>query len=382
MQRRILTFLLIVCSVAAQAQDVRREQERQKKLSEEIALIDGRLEKTKSDQKSSTHALSLIQAKITARNKIIQSLGRQIESLDEQIREKEAAIKLLNLRLDTLEMYHSRLVLNAYKNRDYKVWFMYVMSAKDLGQGLRRWQYLNNISKEVNRQAVEIKSVKKEISVQKSDIETIKAQTERTRRDEQTERQSLKNEEGQMQKTISSLKKQEKQMKKELDTKKKEMASLEKKIQQLLKSEMSKKKDSSSEDNSFEGMRGKLPWPVSEPVVVAHFGTTTDPVLKVKVQNNGVDISTSEGCKATAVFAGEVKYVLAFPGYNTCVLLQHGQYFTFYCKLKDISVKVGDKVAAGTALGTVVKDSKGATVFHFQVWKGTEKQDPEKWLLQ
>ena len=240
MQRRILTFLLIVCSVAAQAQDVRREQERQKKLSEEIALIDGRLEKTKSDQKSSTHALSLIQAKITARNKIIQSLGRQIESLDEQIREKEAAIKLLNLRLDTLEMYHSRLVLNAYKNRDYKVWFMYVMSAKDLGQGLRRWQYLNNISKEVNRQAVEIKSVKKEISVQKSDIETIKAQTERTRRDEQTERQSLKNEEGQMQKTISSLKKQGKQMKKELDTKKKEMASLEKKIQQLLKSEMRK----------------------------------------------------------------------------------------------------------------------------------------------
>ena len=67
------------------------------------------------------------------------------------------------------------------------------------------------------------------------------------------------------------------------------------------------------------------------------------------------------------------------PGYNQCILVQHGDYYTFYCKLGDVSVKAGDKVKAGTLLGHVDTIS-GETQLHFQVWKGTDSMDPEKWL--
>ena len=68
------------------------------------------------------------------------------------------------------------------------------------------------------------------------------------------------------------------------------------------------------------------------------------------------------------------------PGYNQCVLVQHGEYYTFYCKLKQVKVKAGDKVSCGDVLG-IVDSIGGETGLHFQLWKGTASQDPEPWLL-
>ena len=80
-----------------------------------------------------------------------------------------------------------------------------------------------------------------------------------------------------------------------------------------------------------------------------------------------------------AVFDGVVSQIVVIPGYNQCVLVQHGSYFTFYCKLKSVSVKAGDKIKTGTLLGTVDTIS-GEDQFHFQLWKDRTPQNPEAWL--
>ena len=67
------------------------------------------------------------------------------------------------------------------------------------------------------------------------------------------------------------------------------------------------------------------------------------------------------------------------PGYNKCVLIQHGNYFTFYCKLASTDVKPGDKVVIGQQIGTV-DTINGQTQLHFQVWVNNKPQDPETWL--
>ena len=59
--------------------------------------------------------------------------------------------------------------------------------------------------------------------------------------------------------------------------------------------------------------------------------------------------------------------------------LLYGSYFSFYCKLKTVSVKAGDKVKTGQALGTV-DTIAGESQLHFQIWKGTTPQNPELWL--
>ena len=67
------------------------------------------------------------------------------------------------------------------------------------------------------------------------------------------------------------------------------------------------------------------------------------------------------------------------PGYNQCVLVQHGSYFTFYCKLGKVSVKSGQKLKTGDVIGTLEADGAGSSL-HFQIWNGTQKQNPEQWL--
>ena len=132
---------------------------------------------------------------------------------------------------------------------------------------------------------------------------------------------------------------------------------------------------------SFSLNKGKLPYPVAQGVVVEQFGVHPHPTLKnVNLPfNNGINISTRPGSSVRVVFDGVVKQVIAIPGYNQCVLVQHGQYFTFYCKLAKVGVKVGDKLSTGNAIGTL--ESGGSTaILHFELWNGTNKQNPELWL--
>ena len=95
--------------------------------------------------------------------------------------------------------------------------------------------------------------------------------------------------------------------------------------------------------------------------------------------NNGITITTTKNAEVKTVFDGVVKQILMMPGYNICVLVQHGNYFTFYCKLASVSVKAGQTVSTGEVLGKLEADGKASTL-HFQVWKKTTKQNPEAWL--
>ena len=68
------------------------------------------------------------------------------------------------------------------------------------------------------------------------------------------------------------------------------------------------------------------------------------------------------------------------PGYNYCVLVQHGEYFTFYCKLAKTGVKTGQMLKAGDTIGTLETVDENTAQLHFQIWKGNEKQNPSRWL--
>ena len=116
-------------------------------------------------------------------------------------------------------------------------------------------------------------------------------------------------------------------------------------------------------------------------VIVDRFGQHYHPVFtNVKLPfNNGITIAVSKGAEVQAVFDGIVKQIVVMPGYNQCVLVQHGNYFSFYCKLKSTAVKPGDKVRTGQKIGSV-DTINGETQLHFQIWQGSKPQNPETWL--
>jgi len=133
--------------------------------------------------------------------------------------------------------------------------------------------------------------------------------------------------------------------------------------------------------SGFAGNRGRLPWPVARGFVAQHFGRHPHPVLRhVTVDNRGVDIQTNNGEPVRAVFAGRVLTVAQVPGMNTIVMIQHGEYFTVYAKLRSVSVHEGQQVSAREEIGTAALDSEGTAQVQFQVWRNSANLNPESWL--
>ena len=133
--------------------------------------------------------------------------------------------------------------------------------------------------------------------------------------------------------------------------------------------------------SSFAGNRGRLPWPVGRGFISQRFGRHPHPVLRhVVVENRGIDIQTGAGQEVRACFDGTVLTVASIAGMNNIVMIQHGDYFTVYAKLRSVSVREGQRVNARDAIGTVATNNEGAAELQFQVWHNASNLNPENWL--
>ena len=134
----------------------------------------------------------------------------------------------------------------------------------------------------------------------------------------------------------------------------------------------------------FESNRGKLPFPLTgKYTIVSSFGEQQHQELSyVRTNNNGIDIQTTAGSDARAIFRGIVTRVFVMPGFNNNVIIRHGDYLTVYSNLSNVNVKAGDVVAPNQTIGKIFTDtSKGnETILHFQLWKERTKLNPAVWI--
>ncbi|MCW1735943.1 murein hydrolase activator EnvC family protein [Anaerorudis cellulosivorans] len=133
---------------------------------------------------------------------------------------------------------------------------------------------------------------------------------------------------------------------------------------------------------NFAANKGQLPMPVTGiSTIVSNFGINRSSEWNVSINSNGIDIQAQQGAVIRSVFEGEVSKVFSFPGSNTCMIVRHGDYYTFYANIIDPYVKQGDKVKTGQALGKIYTDpDTGISTMHFQLWQKTNKLDPQPWL--
>ncbi len=131
-------------------------------------------------------------------------------------------------------------------------------------------------------------------------------------------------------------------------------------------------------------LRGKLPFPITGSyTIVRRFGRQKHPSLPhVETDNAGIDMQTAKGAAVRAVCDGEVSAVFRPDGYNTVIVIRHGQYMTVYANLGSTSVSTGQKVRAGQNIGSVFSDPKddGRSILHFEIRNGRQKENPETWL--
>lgn len=390
----LTTVALLICQsvMVLHAQDTSAQEQKKQRLEREIELINRQLSSTNSKSRSALATYDLVSKKVSNRQALLRESRRKERECADKIYLKQREINKLQESYDTLAAHYDRLVLGAYKNRDARIWYMYILASDDLSQAYRRYGYFKSLASQIGEEARRMEDARAKLEAERDELQKLRVEQKVVTQNTQKELGKLQSEQAESKALVGKLKKEKSKYQKELAAKRKQVEALDREIARLVREAMKggtasgagKKSNKMVIDEKlaaeFSKNRGKLPWPADGPVVDA-FGERYHPVYKnVKLpKNNGVGIALRPGTSVKCVFDGVVKQVLVMPGYNQCVLVQHGNYFTFYCKLKNVVVKSGQKVKTGQDIGTVDTINR-ETQLHFQIWKDTTPQNPESWL--
>lgn len=375
----------------------------------EIEALDKSLRQTSDNKRLSLKQINELNAKIRLRQQKIDVVNSEIKLLDNQIADNTNTIRSLQSQLNKLKKEYAGMVLFAFRNQSAHSKLMFVFASADFNQAYKRLKYLQQFGEYRKKQARYIQGTQKDLGVKIVELDHNKKDKSNLLHAQEKEKQIQVKEKVTQAKVLSSLTKQEKQYQQELNQKQRDAARLNRALDAAINREIeaarkaavaeNKETPGSRKISSGSGMlvatpeaaklsadfldnRGRLPYPVaSYGGIVEGFGTHTYGV-NVQVENNGVDIKTSEGASVRAVFAGDVSFVIDLNGTKT-VMIRHGEYFTVYSKLRSVSVSKGQKVSTKQTIGVVATDpSDGTTQAHFEIRKGATPLNPESWLAR
>jgi len=422
----IAYIILITSAISLNAQTRSELEKKHKKTQDEIKYTNKLLKQTQRDKKISMNQLLILNKKINARQELVKTISSEVETLDGKINQNQQNINNLEKNLKHLKQNYAKMIIFAYKTRTSYDKLMFILSAKDFNNAYRRLKYLQQYADFRKKQMEQIVNTKHDLSVKVNDLQAKKTDKENLLNEEKQETKQLTSEKTEQAIMLKSLKSKEKELAKKLaqqkladqklkniisnliaeEIKKAEIARKEKALKEKIRKEKELKNKTNVEkpkniikpkvnsvfdltpaeqivSDKFEANKGKLPWPIERGVITSTYGEHDHPVLKgIKIKNDGVYISTTQGSVARAIFDGVISKIISIPGKNKTIIIRHGDFLTVYSNLKEVSVNVGEKVKTKQKIGIVFSDSEdeNKTILELQIWHGTAKQNPEYWL--
>lgn len=414
----LLSFLFILTfSVDAQRRSTKPKPKSKTQLEREkrenlnrIKEANRILEQTKVKKEASIGQLNAIQEKITVQKGVITNISSELTNIDTDMRQTESTVGELKTDLQKLKAEYAAMIYGAAKTANSYNKMMFLFASESFNTLVMRLRYLRQYSEARKIQVRQISAVSQNLEQKITVLSSKKQEKESLLSVQLKENKNLLNLKNEQSNVITQLSQQEQKLKEELERRIQADRKLNNLIADLVREEIARsarvaKTNAASSgttattrssvnkvtltpsgellSSNFGGNRGRFPWPVERGFISQRFGTHPDPVLKnITRQNNGVDIQTENGVPAKSIFDGKVTAVASIPGLNNIVMIQHGEYFTVYAKLKSVSVNEGDQVNARDTIGSIYTDSEGTTVLHFEVWRNGDKLNPESWLIR
>ena len=385
-------------------------------LQKEISTANQLLKKTTKDKEMTLNEVNILDKKIKQREKLITAYNEQIAVLDEEINAGQSNIKSLNSDLGKLQKEYAKMIVFANKNRNHYDQLSFIFASKDFNQAFSRLRYIREFTDARKKKMEQIANTERQISSAVEASQQAREEQTAMLKDEKAQQDALKKEKEQLNGQVTKLKKKEGSIQQDIKNKQQQAQKLQKAIDDIIAEEIRKANEEAEKKRreemaknksqgkttapkpkekgmaltpsekslsaNFVNNKGKLPWPVERGVISSSYGKHTSVVSdKVTVTNNGIDIATTENAKARAVFDGEVSSVTKLTGANTVVIIRHGEYFTVYSNLENVTVKRGDKVKTKQSLGTVhTNKTENKTELHFELLKEQSRQNPANWL--
>ncbi|HAA21437.1 MAG TPA: peptidase M23 [Cytophagales bacterium] len=393
---KALTLLLLclgTTTVWAQRSKAELEAERAASLKQ-INEMSAILQRTSSEKKNSLSQLYAINRQIEAQENYLNTLEEEIITLEGEITELDLFIEALENDLQALREEYAALLYTAQKANLEDNRLLFLLSASSFNDLWMRLNYMQKYGETRRDQSEQIRFVRDALARQLADAAEKKNERESlytSQLEEQEKLTALKETQNGL---VADLSQEEDQLEAQITQRKAEVEELENTIAELVRVELERRNstvgpspqapEAEELTDNFQGNHRKLPWPVASGFISLKFGRQPHPVIRgTEINNDGVDIRTNSGEQVRAVFDGTVTSVAVVPPpYHYAVIISHGDYFTVYTKLKEVTVKNGQRVMARDPIGYVFTNNEGVAELQFQVRRGTELLNPVDWLTK
>ena len=410
-----------------------QRQQLQKQMKEQ----ERRLRQTEKDVKARLQNLMVINTEIDDKRKVIDTIRRDITTLDGNMHILDDQLKVFEKELNERKQRYMNSVRYMHRNRGVHQRLMFIFSADNFTQMYRRMRFVREYAVYQRAQGEAVKSMQKMVSESLKELTDAKRQKDDLLYRDEQEKKALEDKQVEQQKVVNTLQKQQKTIQSILDQQRKKDADLNAQIDKLIaeeiarakaraeaerkkkaaeearkkrEEELARKKAAadderahrqemaavkkkaeketndwtvSSEDrrlsSNFESNRGRFPMPITGPYkIVNTFGQSRVEGLKGTTMQDikGINIKGQTGAKARCIFDGVVSGVGGYGG-SMIVIVRHGNYLSVYCNLASVSVTRGQKVSARQALGTV--GNEGVMQFQLRRLNGS-LLNPSSWL--
>lgn len=407
---RIFTILalFIMLSGGTIAQNRSSLEKEKAKIEREIKQLNKDLASVKSNKKLSTKQLKSLNKKITEREKLIRNINGQLGIINREISQTQDSITTLRNQIDNMKAEYAKIIQALYKERMYLTKLNMVLDYSSFNHRYLHQKYFREYSRYRKYQAQLIGDKTDELNRISENLVAKKKEQSDFLAQEVANKKQLSLEKNQQEKSIKDYDKQAKNLTAQVQKKQQQAQKLQKQIQRLINEEVRKAQEAkrkanaskgsgktsdgkatapkstpSSEDPlsaSFASNRGRLPWPVEKATVLREYGRYRHESGGENI-NNGLEILSSNGSSVRSVFDGEVSRISTGPDGQKVMIIRHGDYFSVYTDLGNVSVKEGDKVTSKQKIGNLHVNSENKSEFNFQIWKGSESQNPRRWLI-
>jgi septal ring factor EnvC (AmiA/AmiB activator) len=366
--------------------------ESREKALKEIEYANKLLLETQGKTKESLNEINIINHRLSKRKEYLIGIEVEVNVISQAIKNNMNSVSIIEREITKLKKLYALMVVNLYKNRSKDYQLMYFFASENFNQLYRRIRttiiYNNYLKKKRN----ELEDLKKELFSKNIELNILRKGKDELLKKTKNETVVIQKEVNQKNNLVTQLKKKQKEIEEDIKNKEKTARKLENELKRVIEEERRKIKSSGAKDmmtpnekiisNDFEKNMGRLPWPTQKGIITGQYGEHPHPDYKsVTIRNDGIYISTAIGESARSIFKGVVSRVFTIPGENYTVIIKHGQYYTLYHNLINVEVKAGQSLNIKDLIGTVYTNEKTKeTVLYFQIWKETERSDPELWL--
>lgn len=384
----LLGFLVFLPLVWAHgASPLQEKQEKLKELKSRIIKERQRAKEVAEQERSIAHQLIRIDRELKLKTAELQELEAKLDKSGERLRRLSREIAEIQGKLQKAKLLLARRLRALYKQRPWGG-VRFLFSSDGFTETALRIKYLMTVASQDRRFISDYTAISSELQEKRKELEAYKAEIARNQALAREKRQEIL-EEQRVRRLLLVRVREEKAghlaALKELEKASQELQSL---IARLKAEEAAARRrvlqgeGRSLDGSAFAILRGKLPWP-TEGVLTSTFGRREHPRFKTVTFNKGIEIKAPEGREIVAVHNATVLYADWFKGYGRLLILDHGGgYFTIYAHASELLVKAGDRVSKGQVIARVGDSgSLEGPKLYFELRYQGKPQDPLAWLV-